>query len=326
MLTRRRLLISLGSLGAPLLLGWMPAARADYPDSPIRIVIAFPAGAGEAEARIVAKRLGEVLKQPVIVEAHPGAGGNIAAAYVAKSRGDGYTLLLGVSTFFETNPMIYKDIGYQPADLQPVSVISEQPFVLVVNSSLPVHSLQELIAYAKQRPGKVTNATAGLGSPLDLIAKEFMVRTGAQILNVPYKGGGEDTLAVLGGFADMLFGGVADVTAGIQSGKMRALCVTGNRRLPHFPDLPTIAEAGLPGYDFTVWNCLSVPSSTPPAIVEKLHAAIVTTMNSPDVQTGFDRIGFFPTSSTGEELSKRIVSETEVWRGVLKKSGALQQQ
>jgi tripartite-type tricarboxylate transporter receptor subunit TctC len=322
MIRRRRFL---AMLGAPVLLGWASAARADYPEGPIRIVIAFPAGAGEAEARVVAKTLGSILGQPMIVEAHPGAGGNIAAAYVAKSRGDGYTLLLGVSTFFETNPMLYKDIGYHPADLQPVSIISEQPFVLVVNASLPVHSLQELIAYAKARPGKVTNATAGLGSPLDLIAKEFMVRTGAQILNVPYKGGGEDTLAVLGGFADMLFGGVADVTAGIQSGKMRALCVTGSRRLPHFPELPTIAEAGLPGYDFSVWNCLSVPSSTPAPVVEKLHAAIVKTMASAEVQDGFDRIGFFPVSGTGAELSRRIATETEVWRTVLQKAGAERQ-
>jgi len=318
LITRRRYLMSLGALLAG---GWIPVARAAYPESTIRIVIAFPAGAGEAEARIVAKTLGAKLGQPVIVEAHPGAGGNIAAAYVAKSRGDGYTLLLGVSTFFETNPMIYQDIGYKPADLQPISIISEQPFVLIVNASLPVHSLQELIAYAKARPGKVTNATAGPGSPLDLIGKEFMVRTGVEIINVPYKGGGEDAMAVLGGFCDMLFGGVADVTAGLQSGKMRALCVTGSRRLPHFPDLPTIAEAGLQGYDFSVWNCLSAPSSTPAPIVERLHAAIVETMAAPEVQSGFDKIGFFPVSGTGEELSRRIATETEVWRAVLKKAG-----
>ncbi|ABE33842.1 tripartite tricarboxylate transporter receptor family protein [Paraburkholderia xenovorans LB400] len=320
--TRRTCLASLAALAAS---AWIPAARADYPDSPIRIIIAFPAGAGEAEARIVAKTLGAKLGQPVIVEAHPGAGGNIAAAYVAKSRGDGYTLLLGVSTFFETNPMIYRDIGYQPADLQPVSIISEQPFLLIVNASLPVHSLQELIAYARARPGKVTNATAGPGSPLDLIGKEFMVRAGVQIINVPYKGGGEDAMAVLGGFCDMLFGGVADVTAGIQSGKMRPICVTGSRRLPHFPDLPTIAEAGLQGYDFSVWNCLSAPASTPAPVVEKLHAAIVQTMASPEVQAGFDRIGFFPVSGTGAELSRRIATETEVWRGVLKKAGVAPQ-
>lgn len=316
--TRRKLLATLGALAAS---GWIPVAHADYPDSPIRIIIAFPAGAGEAEARVVAKTLGENLGRPVIVEAHPGAGGNIAAAYVAKSRGDGYTLLLGVSTFFETNPMIYPDIGYRPSDLQPISIISEQPFMLVVNASLPIHSLKDLIAYAKARPGKVTNATAGPGSPLDLIGKDFMVRAGVRIINVPYKGGGEDTLAVLGGFCDMLFGGVADVTGGLQSGKMRALCVTGNRRLPHFPDIPTIADAGLEGYDFTVWNCLSAPASTPAPIIDKLHAAIVKTMASADVQAGFDKIGFFPVSSTGAELSHRIATETEVWRTVLKKTG-----
>lgn len=317
LMSRRRCLMSIGALLAG---SWVQAARAAFPESPIRIIIAFPAGAGEAEARIVARTLGAKLGQPVIVEAHPGAGGNIAAAYVAKSRGDGYTLLLGVSTFFETNPMIYQDIGYKPADLQPISIISEQPFMLIVNASLPIHSLQELIAYAKARPGKVTNATAGPGSPLDLIGKEFMVRTGVEIINVPYKGGGEDAMAVLGGFCDMLFGGVADVTAGIQSGKMRPLCVTGSRRLPHFPDLPTIAEAGLQGYDFSVWNCLSAPSSTPGPVVERLHAAIVETMAAPEVHAGFDKIGFFPVSGTGAELAQRIATETEVWRGVLKKA------
>lgn len=316
--SRRTVLASLGALAAS---AWISDARAAWPDSPIRIIIPFPAGAGEAEARIVAKTLGANLGTSVIVEAHPGAGGNIAAAYVAKSRGDGYTLLQGVSTVFETNPMIYKDIGYRLSELTPISITAEQPFMLIVNSSLPVHSLQDLIAYAKAHPSKVMNATAGPGSPLDLLGKEFMVRTGTKIINVPYKGGGEDALAVLGGFCNMFFGGIADIAAGLQSGKMRPLCVTGSRRLAHFPDVPTIAEAGLTGYDFTVWNCLSAPSSTPAPVMAKLHAAVVKTMASPEVRSGFEKIGFFPMSGTSAELSKRIETETAMWRGVLQKSG-----
>jgi tripartite-type tricarboxylate transporter receptor subunit TctC len=319
MISRRTFL---AALGAPVLSAWASSdAWAAWPDSPIRLIIPFPGGTQEAQARIVAKTLGKYIGQPIVVESHPGAGGNIGAAYVAKARGDGYTLLLGVSTFFETNPLIYKDIGYKPSDLTPVSLLSEQPFLLVARPGLPIANVRELIDYARRNPGKVTVATAGPGSPLDLANREFMSRTGVRMTPVPYKGGGEDTLAVMSGFADLEFGGIPNVAGNIKAGKLRALGVTGSKRLANLPDVPTIAEAGVPGYDFSVWSCVSVPASTPPDIVSKLNAALVKTIADPEVQTGFAQIDLIPVSSTSKAVAQRIVAESATWRAIFQKSG-----
>ncbi|WP_454874045.1 Bug family tripartite tricarboxylate transporter substrate binding protein [Paraburkholderia xenovorans] len=319
MVSRRQFV---ASLGATALAAW-PAryAMAAYPESPIRFVIPFPGGTQEAQARLLAKSLGKYIGQPVIVEAHPGAGGNIGAAYVAKARGDGYTMLLGVSTFFETNPLIYKDIGYKLSDLTPVSLLSEQPFLLVSRPTLPVTNVPDLIRYAKQNPGKITVATAGPGSPLDLANRQFMAHAGVTTTPVPYKGGGEDTMAVMSGFTDLEFGGIPNVVGNIHAGKLRALGITGSRRLASLPDIPTIAEAGLPGFDFSVWSCLSVPSTTPAPIIQQLNAAVIKTIADPEVRNGFAQLNLIPVSSSSEAVMQRIASETAQWRSIFDKSG-----
>ncbi|VVD32275.1 Bug family tripartite tricarboxylate transporter substrate binding protein [Paraburkholderia dioscoreae] len=319
MVSRRQFV---ASLGATALAAW-PAryAMAAYPESPIRFVIPFPGGTQEAQARLLAKSLGKYIGQPVIVEAHPGAGGNIGAAYVAKARGDGYTMLLGVSTFFETNPLIYKDIGYKLSDLTPVSLLSEQPFLLVSRPTLPVSNVPDLIRYAKQNPGKITVATAGPGSPLDLANRQFMAHAGVTTTPVPYKGGGEDTMAVMSGFTDLEFGGIPNVVGNIHAGKLRALGITGSRRLASLPDIPTIAEAGLPGFDFSVWSCLSVPSTTPAPIIQQLNAAVIKTIADPEVRNGFAQLNLIPVSSSSEAVVQRIASETAQWRSIFDKSG-----
>ncbi|EIF33421.1 hypothetical protein BCh11DRAFT_01188 [Burkholderia sp. Ch1-1] len=319
MVSRRQFV---ASLGATALAAW-PAryAMAAYPESPIRFVIPFPGGTQEAQARLLAKSLGKYIGQPVIVEAHPGAGGNIGAAYVAKARGDGYTMLLGVSTFFETNPLIYKDIGYKLSNLTPVSLLSEQPFLLVSRPTLPVSNVPDLIRYAKQNPGKITVATAGPGSPLDLANRQFMAHAGVTTTPVPYKGGGEDTMAVMSGFTDLEFGGIPNVVGNIHAGKLRALGITGSRRLASLPDIPTIAEAGLPGFDFSVWSCLSVPSTTPAPIIQQLNAAVIKTIADPEVRNGFAQLNLIPVSSSSEAVVQRIASETAQWRSIFDKSG-----
>lgn len=312
----------LNTIGATALASWSAeSAFAAYPDSPIRFVIPFPGGTQEAQARIIAKTLGKYIGQPIVVEAHPGAGGNIGAAYVAKTRPDGYTMLLGVSTFFETNPLIYKDIGYKLTDLVHVSLLSEQPFLLVARPALPVNNVRELVAYAKQNPGKVTVATAGPGSPLDLANREFMSRTGTSMVSVPYKGGGEDTLAVMSGFTDLEFGGIPNVIGNIRAGKLRALGVTGTSRLANLPDVPTIAEAGVPDYNFSVWSCISVASATPAAVIQQLNAAIVKTIADPDVKAGFAQINLIPVSSTSDAVARRIATESVQWRSIFDKAG-----
>jgi tripartite-type tricarboxylate transporter receptor subunit TctC len=293
-------------------------ARAAWPEGPIRLIIAFPGGSSEAQARVLAKALGSELGQTIIVQAEPGAGGNIASAYVARARPDGYTILLGSNTFFETNPLVYKDIGYQPGDLKPVSMLSEQTYVLAVRPGLGVRTVRELIDFAARNPGKLTNATAGIGSPVALAKLEFESRAGVRFTDIPYKGGGEDTMAVLGGFADLEFSGVTDVAGNIEAGTLVALGVTSRERAPRLPNVPSLEEAGLSGYQFTTWNCIFVPSSTPAPIVARLHAALVKSVGTPEVRAAFEQLGFVAVSSTGEAAAQRLTSEAQTWRALFR--------
>lgn len=287
----------------------------------MRFINPYGAGSDDVQARIVAKALQPLLRTPVIVEAHPGAGGNIAAQYVANAKPDGYTMLLGVSAIFEANPLLYREPGFHADDFRHVSLLSEQQFVLVVNPSVPATSISQLIDYAKKYPLKLTNATAGIGSNLYLAALEFASKAGIRMQDVPYKGGAEDTVAVLSGIADMEFGGVPNVMPHIRSGKLRALGVTGTKRVPVLPNVPTIAEAGLPGYAFAVWNCISVPRATPPEAVAKLHDAIVQAIALPDVRHSLEELGFAPLSSAPEEIERRIRAETPLWSALFKQAG-----
>jgi tripartite-type tricarboxylate transporter receptor subunit TctC len=296
-------------------------ARAEWPEGPIRLIIAFPGGSSEAQGRILAKALGKALGETIIVQAAPGAGGNIASAYVARAKPDGYTILLGSNTFFETNPLVYQDIGYQLQELKPVSMLSEQTYVLAVRPGLGVRSVRELIDLAKRNPGKLTNATAGIGSPVALAKLEFEEKTGVRFTDIPYKGGGEDTMAVLGGFADLEFSGVTDVAGNIEAGTLQALGVTSRQRVTRLPNVPSLEEAGVAGYQFTTWNCIFVPSATPASIVERLHAALATSIGTPEVRKGFEQLGFVPVSSTGEEAARRLASETESWRALFHARG-----
>lgn len=312
----------LAALGAAALSGVSrPVFAANYPSSAVRFVNPYAAGSDDVQARIVAKALQSLLGAPVVVEAHPGAGGNIAAHYVANAAPDGYTMLLGISAIFEANPLLYKTPGFSANDLRHVSLLSEQQFVLVVNPSVPARSIPELIAYAKQNPKKLTNATAGIGSNLYLAALEFTSKAAIQLQDVPYKGGAEDTVAVLSGIADMEFGGVPNVTAHIRSGKLRALGVTGKSRVPVLPDVPTIAEAGLPGYAFAVWNCISVPRATPDKVVATLHDATVSAIAQPDVRRSLEQLGFLPVSSSPGEIDQRIRTEVPLWSQLFAQAG-----
>lgn len=302
---------------------WSSAAWADWPDGPVRLIIAFPGGSSEAQARILSKTLGKYLGQPIVVQAQPGAGGNIASAYVARVRPDGYTILLGSNTFFETNSLIYKDTGYRASDLKPVSMLSEQTYVLVVRPTLPINSVRTLIDYAKQNPRKLTNATAGFGSPVALAELEFSALAGVEFTDVPYKGGGEDTMAVLSGFADIAFSGVTDVAGSLDAGKLRPVGVTSKQRARRLPDVPTIQEAGLPTYEFTTWNCIYVPAATPPAVTTRLHDAVVKAIADPELRAGFEQLGFIPVSSTAEAAAQRVSTESAQWRTLFKARGVV---
>lgn len=316
---RRALLAALGS--AALSAALRPAFAADYPSSPVRFINPYAAGSDDVQARIVAKALQSLLDTPIVVEAHPGAGGNIAARYVANAAPDGYTMLLGISAIFEANPLLYKTPGFSASDFRHVSLLSEQQFVLVVNPAVPARSIPELIEYARHNPKKLTNATAGIGSNLYLAALEFASKAGIQMQDIPYKGGAEDTVAVLSGIADMEFGGVPNVTPHIRSGKLRALGVTGKSRVAVLPDVPTIAEAGLPGYAFAVWNCISVPRATPDKVVATLHDAVVKAIAQPEVRHSLEQLGFAPLSSTPADVEQRIRAEAPLWSELFAQAG-----
>jgi tripartite-type tricarboxylate transporter receptor subunit TctC len=298
------------------------AWAAGYPSAPLRFVLPYTSGSDDVQARIIARTLGQNLGQPLVVEAHPGAGGNIAAHYVAQSPPDGYTLLFATNSLLEVNPLMYRDPGFHPlTDFAPISFLAEHQFVLVVNPHVPAKSVRELVAYARQHPGKLTNATAGAGSALHLAGLQFMSKAGISIVNVPYKGGSEDTFAVLAGDVDMEFGGVANVMSYVKEGRLRALAVSGTERLGLFPELPTLAQAGVPGFDFTAWSALAVPAATPAPVRETLRAMVAKTMADAGVKRDLEKLGFVTLTSSGDDVRRRIESETAVWAQVFAQAG-----
>lgn len=325
MVSRREVLCSLAAAGSLAIAP--PARAAGYPSSPVRLVLPYTSGSDDVQARIIARSLGGFLGQPIVVDAHPGAGGNVAAHYVAHASADGYTLLFATNSMLEVNPLMYADPGFNPlTDFAPVSFLAEHPFMLVVNPQVPARSVRELIDYGRKNPGKLTNATAGAGSALYLAGLQFMSKAGIQIVNVPYKGGADDTLAVLSGAVSMEFGGVPNVRAYVQAGKLRPLAVSGTRRLEQFPDVPTVGEAGVPGFEFTAWSALAAPAATPPQVLATLRTRVARTLADVDVQRSLAELGFMPLTgsendTSGAGIRRRIEKETATWREVLAHAG-----
>ncbi|EIF33398.1 hypothetical protein BCh11DRAFT_01165 [Burkholderia sp. Ch1-1] len=296
-------------------------ARAEYPDHPIRIVILFPPG-GETDplARIVGQELGKALNTSVVIENRPGAAGNIAAALVAHSPKDGYTLLWGLGTQLTVNPILYKDLSYSvEKDLTPISMMAESGFVLVVNPKVPVHSLQELVQYAREHPGKLNVSTAGVGSPLYLANMLFMARTGTQTVNITYAG--NTALPVLTGEADLVFGSLSSSIGFIKANTVRPLAVTGAQRLGPLPDVPTMKEAGVPSYIMTTWHALLAPAGTSKEVVDKLHDALVRALAAPDVRGFAASRGITLETSTPAQLRQRIRDDSTMWSKILHDAG-----
>lgn len=302
--------------------GWATAARADYPDHhTIRIIILFPPG-GETDplARAVGQELGKVLDTSVVIENRPGAAGNIAAGLVANSAKDGYTLLWGLGTQLTVNPILYRNPGFSVnKDFAPISMIAESGFVLVANPKVPVTSLKGLIDYARAHPGKLNVSTAGVGSPLYLANMLFMARTGTRTVNITYPG--NTALPVLTGEADIVFGSLSSSLGFIKANTVRPLAVTGRERLAPLPNVPTMAEAGLPGYVMTTWHALLAPAGTPPDVIAKLHDALVKALQAPALKSFAASRGITLESSTPAELSKRIHDDTVLWTKVLRSAG-----
>jgi tripartite-type tricarboxylate transporter receptor subunit TctC len=310
--------------GAALLLATLAsvAAAQSYPVRPVRLIIPFPpGGSNDIVGRMIAAQLGDRLGQQVVVDNRGGAGGTIGTELAAKSQADGYTLLL-ISTAYAFNTSIYKKLPYDPAkSLVPVALLGSGPGVLVVNPALPVNSVAGLIAFAKERPGKLNNASAGVGSFQHLASELFRIQAGIEWLHVPYKGGGPAMMDLMGGQADASVGSLIQMLPHIRSGKLKALGTTGAKRSPVLPDVPTVAEAGVPGYEATNWWGFLAPAGTPPAIVERLHQEVAAVQASAETKRRFDTEGAEALQMSPAEFGAFIMAETAKWARVVKEAG-----
>jgi len=294
----------------------------DYPDRPVRFIVPWPPGGGtDVFARVIGEKLHQSLGQPFVVENRPGAAGNIGATYVARATPDGYTIMLATLTL-ATNPALYKNIEFDAVkDLAPITLIAGVPHMLVVNPSVPANNVKELIALAKAKPGKLNYSSAGIGSPFHIAGELFKEMAGVNIVHVPYKGGGPAIMDVAGGQIDMSFANLVAVLPLVKSGKLRALAVTSSKRSSAAPDVPTMAEAGVPGYDFSSWFGAFAPAGTPHEIIVKLNHEIIKALQSPEVAKQLTAQGADLVADTPEEFSAYLKSETAKWRKVIKAAG-----
>jgi tripartite-type tricarboxylate transporter receptor subunit TctC len=299
-------------------------AAADYPERPVTIVVGFPpGGASDILARIVADKLGGLLRKPVVVDNRPGAGGNVGGEVVAHAAADGYTLLLGNNAILATNASLYKKIGFDPVkDFAPISLIGTQANVLVVNRDVPAHSLAELIALAKANPGKLNFASSGYGLAAHLAGELFKSEAHIDIVHVPYKGSAPALQDVIAGADQMMFATTSGVMGFLSNAQVRALAVTTRKRTAILPDVPTMDEAGLPGFEATTWHGLVAPAGTPRAIVETLRRAIVEALQDPGVQQKLSALGIDAVGDTPDEFTAYIAVEIPKWSAIIKASGA----
>jgi tripartite-type tricarboxylate transporter receptor subunit TctC len=300
------------------------AGAADYPDRPVSLVVGFPpGGASDILARIISGKLAGILGQPFVVDNRPGAGGNVAGDVVAHAAPDGYTLLLGNNAILATNASLYKKIGFDPEqDFAPISLIGTQANVLVVNVDLPVHSLAELIALAKAHPGKLNFASSGYGLAAHLAGELFKAEAHVDIVHVPYKGSAPALQDVIAGQDQMMFATTSGSMGLIKGGQVRPLAVTTLKRTASLPDIPTIDELGIKGFDATTWHGLVAPAGTPLPIIDKLHKATAEALADPDVRRSLADLGVDIVGSTPDEFAAYIKSEIPKWAAVIKASGA----
>src|SRR3954451_1113966 len=311
--------------GVAALIWAAPAAQAaDYPVRPVTLLVAFPPGGpSDVLSRIVGKKLEQLLGQPFIIENRPGAGGNVAAEQVARASADGHTLLMGNNSILATNAALYKKINFDPeADFAPISLVGSQANILVVNPQLPIKSMAELIAYAKANPGKVNYASSGHGAAAHLAAELFRAEAKVDIVHVPYKGAAPALQDVIAGHVQMMFATAASVVPHIQSGQVRALAVTTLKRTAVFPELATVDELGIKGFDATTWHGLVAPAKTPKDIIGPLTFATVAALKDPATQKSLIDLGVDIVGDSPKEFEAYIKAEIPKWTAVVKQSGA----
>ena len=294
-------------------------AHAAFPDRTITIVVPYaPGGAADALARQLAVRMGARLGTSVIIDTRPGASGTIGQAFVARAPADGYTMLYD-ATPFSINPSLYSNLSFTDKSFKPLSLVSLAPNVLIVRKDSPIKDQKDLVAKAKAEPGKFTFASGGSGTVQRLAAEQYRQGLGLDMLHVPYKSGGPAISDVMGGQVDFMFGTLAASYPLVTSGKLRALAISSLKRSPLLPEVPTVAESVLPGYEAYEWNGLLLPAGTPDAVVQQLHKAVAESLQEEDVKKRFADMGAQPVGNTPAEFAEFLQKESAKWSAVIRK-------
>ncbi len=316
--------LTVAAIALAALLPIVPAAAQTYPNKPIRMIAPYPpGGATDIVARLVSQGLGEALGVPVVVENKAGANGQIGHDLVAKAPPDGYTLLLGNSAALAVSISMYDKLPYDPLkDYAPITLAAQGALVMSVNPSVPAKNVQEFLAWAKARNGKVSAGLAGVGAMHHLVTEQLKLQSKVDWINVPYKGSAPMVVDLLSGQVDFGIDNIPSSLPHIKAGKLRALAVTSAKRTPLLPDVPTLAEAGVPGIEAAAWHGVLAPAGTPPEIVAKLNAEIVKILKSPEMTKRLGDLGLDPIGSSPQAFSEFIVSENVKWAKVVKASGA----
>jgi tripartite-type tricarboxylate transporter receptor subunit TctC len=320
----RRLLAACAVLVTAVLAFAFPAQADTFPSRTVKLVVPFPPGGPlDATGRAIAQKLTEAWGQSVIVENKPGAGGNIGADYVAKSAPDGYTVVMGALSTHAVNPSLYPKMPFDAQrDFAPITLVAITPNVLVVNPSLPVHSVKELIAYAKANPGKLSFGSGSIGSAGHLAGELFKVDAGVDMVHVPYKGAAPAMQGLLAGDTQLMFDNLASAMSQVKAGKLRALAVTSAERSKLVSDLPTMAEAGVPGFDISTWYGLLAPAGTPPDLIAKWNADVTKILSAPEMRERLATQGAEAAPDSPADFAKFIASELVKYAKIVKASGA----
>jgi tripartite-type tricarboxylate transporter receptor subunit TctC len=302
------------------------AALAQYPDHPVTIIVPFTAGgSSDIVARTVQPKLSQLLGQPIIVDNKPGANSGLAATYVAKAKNDGYTVLVGSIGTYAINPVLYKDLGYEPRrDFDLLTVAVRTPNALVAHPGFPPNSVAELVEYLKRNPNQVSFASSGTGSSDHLTAALFWQKTGTTGIHIPYKGGSAAHLDLISGTANVSFQNLGSITNHVRGGKMKLLAVASDKRDPTFPNVPTMAEAGVPGLEVYSWQAFVAPKGVPREAHAKLQSALVTALKDPEVTKKFNDIGFEVVANSPAEFNALLTSELARWKQVVDAGGIKQ--
>jgi tripartite-type tricarboxylate transporter receptor subunit TctC len=298
------------------------AAAQNYPNRPVKIIVPYAVGgSADVYGRVLAAKLSEALGQPFVIENRPGAGAIVGTDAVAKSAPDGYTLLV-MSNTHTVNETLFPKKPYQlMRDLAPITGINSQDLLLVANPKGPASNLKEFLAYAKKNPGKLNYASSGPGTPYHMAGELFKYMAGVDIVHIPHKGSDQARTAVLAGEVDIMFDAISTIIGQVNAGKLKALGTSGKTRSPVTPDVPTLSEAGVPGYEATIWLGLMAPAGTPKPIIDGLNSAVNKVINSPDVKENWAKQGALPMGMTPDEFGKFIRADVQKWAKLVKETG-----